>query len=128
MRELNELSGKVVDAAVCVHRALGPGLLERVYKVALGHELDLRGVATESEVPIHGSYRGRDLGLLYRCDLLVEQMLLIELKAQETLDPVHTRQTLTYLQLSGRPLALLLNFGAPLMRDGIVRLANTRKR
>ena len=125
MRQVNRLAREVVDAAVAVHRALGPGLLERVYKNALLHELALRRIAADTEVPIHGTYKGRDLGCVYRCDLLVEDCLLVELKALETLDRVHRRQTLTYLRLSGLALALLLNFGAPLMRDGIVRLANT---
>jgi GxxExxY protein len=123
-QELSGLTGQVVDAALVVHRALGPGLLERVYRLALRHELELRGMSVASEVAIHGTYRDKDLGCVYRCDLLVEESVLLELKAQETIERVHIRQTLTYLRLSGLPVALLLNFGAPLMRDGIVRLAN----
>jgi len=122
--ELGELTGEVVDAAVAVHRALGPGLLERVYRLALRHELELRGLSVAAEVAIHGAYRELDLGCVYRCDLMVEGTVLLELKAQEALDRVHIRQTLTYLRLSGLPVALLLNFGASLMREGIVRLAN----
>jgi len=122
--ELTGLTGEIVDGAVAVHRALGPGLLERVYKVALRHELELRGLSVDAEVAIHGTYREKDLGCVYRCDLLVEESVLLELKAQDTVERVHVRQTLTYLKLSGLPVALLLNFGAPLMRDGIVRLAS----
>lgn len=119
------MAREVVDSAVAVHRALGPGLLERVYKQALTHELSLRGLTVETEVAIHATYKGQDLGCVYRCDLLVDGCLLVELKAQEAIERVHLRQVITYLRLSGLPLALLLNFGAALMREGIVRLANT---
>lgn len=122
--QMDTLTGQVVDAAVAVHRALGPGLLERVYREALRHELQLRGLTVEAEVPIHGTYRDLDLGCVYRCDLMVEGCLLVELKAQESVERVHIRQTLTYLKLSDLKVALLLNFGAALMREGIVRLAN----
>jgi len=124
MHEANEVAREVVDASVQVHRALGPGLLERVYQRALMHELQLRGLSVASEVALHASYRGLDLGCAYRCDLTVEGRLLVEVKALEKLTPAHRRQTLTYLRLSGLRLALLLNFGAPLMRDGIHRFAN----
>ena len=114
----------MVDSAVQVHRALGPGLLERVYQRAMIRELQLRGLSVASEVALHAVYRGLDLGCAYRCDLTVEDSVIVEVKAVESLTHAHRRQTLTYLKLSGYRLALLLNFGAPLMRDGIIRLAN----
>ena len=124
MRADDRVAKEVVDAAVAVHRALGPGLLERVYQGALVLELRKRGLCTEEEVALAVRYDGHDLGCGYRCDLIVEGLVLVELKALEKLDRVHRRQILTYLRLSGLRLALLLNFGAPLMREGIVRLAN----
>ena len=124
MRAENRVAREVVDAAVAVHRALGPGLLERVYHRAMVYELELRGLSIAEEVALPVTYRGQALGCGYRCDLIVEETVLVELKAVEALERVHRRQALTYLRLSGLRLALLLNFGAPLMREGIVRLAN----
>lgn len=120
----DELARVVVDAAVAVHRELGPGLLESVYAAALGLELSSREIPFERERPIQACYQGRPLGIVYRADLLVGDCLLLELKAVNLLEPVHTAQLLTYLRLSGLRLGLLLNFNTPLMKDGIRRVVN----
>lgn len=122
--ELDRIAGQAVDAAIAVHRALGPGLLESAYEVCLAYELRDRGfkVVQQSELPI--SYRGVQLDASYRLDLLVENELIIELKAVEELLPIHTAQLLTYLPLSDKRLGLLINFNVDLLKHGIKRLAN----
>lgn len=120
----NDLSGTVVDAAVKVHSRLGPGLLESVYVAALMVELLARGLRVEKEVAIPVVYEGVELGLGFRADLIVEGTIIVEVKAVEQHAKVHVRQLHTYLKLSGLKLGLLLNFGAALMKDGIVRVVN----
>jgi GxxExxY protein len=120
----NEISQVVVDAALTVHRVLGPGLLESVYELALAHELSQRGLTAARQVPIRIEYRGVYLGEGFRADIIVEGKVLLELKSVEHLTPVHRKQVQTYLRLTGLALGLLLNFGAPLMKDGIVRCVN----
>jgi len=121
--ELDEVARQVVDAAFAVHSALGPGLLESVYETCLVHELAKRGVKAARQVvlPIH--YDGIRLDGGLRLDFLVEDCLVVELKAVEALLPVHEAQLLTYLKLSGHRLGLLINFNMPLIKDGIRRLA-----
>ena len=118
----NEISGIVVDSALLVHRELGPGLLESVYEVALAHVLRERGLRLTRQQPIPVVFRGITFEEGFKADIIVEGMVLIELKSVERLAPVHSKQVLTYLRLSGIHLGLLLNFGAPLMRDGIERI------
>jgi len=120
----NELATQVVDAAIAVHRAFGPGLLECVYEGALVVEIESRGLKVERQVPIPVRYRGIELGEAFRADLIVEEKLLLELKSVEVSPPVHKKQVLTYLRLTGRRLGLLLNFGAVRMADGVTRLVN----
>ena len=120
----NELSRVVVDGALTVHRALGPGLLESVYELALAHELAQRGPSVERQVPIPIAYQGVVLGEGFRADLIVEGKVLLELKSVEHLTALHRKQIQTYLRLTGLKLGLLLNFGAALMKDGIVRCVN----
>ena len=120
----NELAKVVVDAAFKVHSALGPGLLESVYEVVLAHELRGRGLRVERQVPISIVYDGLILDEAFRADLLVENLLIVEIKSTESSPPVHKKQLLTYLRLSGHKLGLLINFGAPLIKDGITRLVN----
>ena len=105
-----------------VHRELGPGLLESVYRVCLEHELRCRGIPFEGEVPVPVCYRGMKLDLGYRVDLLVATELVVELKAVVALVPLHTAQLLTYLKLLRRPVGLLINFNTPLLRQGIRRV------
>jgi GxxExxY protein len=121
---LNRISGEIVDSAVAVHSALGPGLLESAYEACLLYELRQRGLTVESQVPLPVVYESVKLEVGYRIDLLVENAIVLELKACEAIAPVHRIQLLSYLRLSGKPLGLLLNFHVALMKDGIVRMKN----
>ncbi|MGC8550376.1 MAG: GxxExxY protein [Acidobacteriaceae bacterium] len=123
-KKLNAISGTVIDSAVKVHTALGPGLLENAYRACLAHELATRGLAVKQEVPLPITYAGRRLEIGYRLDLLAEDLIVVEIKAVETIAPVHRAQLLSYRKLSKRPLGLLLNFNVVLLRDGIVRMRN----
>jgi len=114
----------VVDAAVLVHRELGPGLLESVYEAVLDAELERRGLSVRRQVPMKIEYRGQVFEEGFRADLLVDDLVLLELKSVERVNNAHKKQLLTYLKLSGFKLGFLLNFGAALMRDGIVRSVN----
>ncbi len=120
----NDLARHVVDAAFKIHTALGPGLLESVYETILAHELRQRGLNLERQVPIAIVYDGLLLEDAFRADLIVEDLLIVEIKSTESSPPVHKKQLLTYLRLSGRRLGLLINFGAPLIKDGITRIVN----
>lgn len=117
------LSGQVVDAAIKVHKHLGPGLLESVYEQCLIRELELRQIPVRTQVVLPISYEGLRLDSGLRLDLLVDDLLILELKAVEQILPVHEAQLLSYLKLSGKRLGLLLNFNVTLMRDGIRRKA-----
>ncbi|HKO17994.1 MAG TPA: GxxExxY protein [Acidobacteriaceae bacterium] len=121
---LNRISGIIVDSAIAVHSALGPGLLESAYEACLGYELRKRGLCVESQVPLPVIYETVKLEVGYRIDLLVENSVVVELKACEAIAPVHRIQLLSYLKLSNRPLGLLLNFHVAMMKDGIVRMKN----
>ncbi|QDT67345.1 hypothetical protein MalM25_02420 [Planctomycetes bacterium MalM25] len=121
---LNELSGQVIDSAVAVHREVGPGLLESVYEVLLAHELRERGLVVERQKVVPIEYRGIRFDEGYRLDLMIESMVIVEIKSIESLQPVHSKQLLTYLRLTECPLGLLLNFNTNLTKEGIVRLAN----
>ena len=118
------LTGAVIGAAIEVHRALGPGLLESAYEEALCHELGLLGMTFERQVSVPLSYKGASLPVAFVADLIVANSLVVELKAVETSLPVHKRQLLTYLRLTGCRFGLLLNFGAERMVDGITRLVD----
>jgi GxxExxY protein len=120
-----DLSALVIAAAIEVHRELGPGLLESAYRSCLVHELLGRGVRVDAEVPLAVTYRGKQLECCYRLDLVVERTLLVELKAVQALDELHTSQLLTYLRLARQPLGLLINFNVPLLRRGIRRVILT---
>lgn len=124
MRDINVLSGEVIRAAVAVHRALGPGIFERVYRQCLVMELTDRGLTVQSELPIPVHYKGRRFDIGYRVDVLVEHQLVVELKAVTALHPAHKAQLLSYLRLGNYRAGLLLNFHVPLMKDGIVRVVN----
>ena len=113
---------QVVDAGLKVHRALGPGLLESAYEVCLAHELKLRGLRLRTQGPLRVEYEGLVLEASYRLDLVVEDLVVVEVKAVEALLRLHEAQVLTYLKLSGMRLGLLMNFNVPLFRDGVRRL------
>ena len=116
-----ELSEKIIGAAIEVHRAIGPGLLESVYEKALSHELKLQGFSVQQQVPVPLTYKGIDLECGYRLDLLVEDKVVIELKTVNHLLPVHEAQLLTYLKLTKKPLGFIFNFNVAVLKDGIVR-------
>jgi GxxExxY protein len=122
--DINELSNRIIGAAIEVHKTLGPGLLESIYEECLGHELSLRGISFERQKPLIVTYKGKTLDCGYRLDLVVEKQIIIELKSCESIEPIHRAQLLTYLKLSDLRLGLLLNFNVPMMRDGIVRIVN----
>jgi GxxExxY protein len=121
--DLNELSGKVIGAAIEVHKILGPGLLESAYEECLCHELELRSIPYERQKELPIEYKGITLDCGYRLDVVVENKLILELKAAEALEPIHEAQLLTYLKLTGIPLGLLINFNVPVLKQGIKRLA-----
>ena len=119
----NSLATEVIGAAIEVHRALGPGLLESAYHECLMHELGLRKLTFEKEVPIALDYKGVVVGVAYRADLLVANKLLVELKTVDRLLPVHKAQLVTYLRLTNRKLGLLINFNVTVLKEGIQRVA-----
>jgi GxxExxY protein len=118
----NELSHEIIGAAMEVHKALGPGLLESAYEECLAREFALRGIAFERQAPLPVSYKGVQVDAGYRLDFLVGDLVIVELKAVESILPVHEAQALTYLRLSGKKLALIVNFNVPLLKDDIKRI------
>lgn len=122
--ELNLLTGEIIGAAIKVHKALGPGLLERTYLECLCIELELLGINFEKEKALPIKYEGLKLETAYRIDLLVEGKVIVELKAVETIKEVHKAQTLTYLKLSENEVGLLINFNVSRLKDGIKRFVN----
>jgi GxxExxY protein len=123
--DTNELTGKIIGAAIEVHQVLGPGLLESAYKSCLTRELADRGLEIERERALPLIYRGRPMGIGYRLDLLVENRVIIEVKSVDRLEPVHTAQLLSYLRLADRRVGLLFNFNVKwLVEHGLRRVAN----
>jgi GxxExxY protein len=120
----NEISYKIIGAALEIHSALGPGLLESVYESTLAYELKLLGLKIETQVPKPLVYKEIKLEVGYRIDMLVEDKVIVEIKSIETLAPVHFSQTLTYLKLSDKKLALLINFNTKYLKEGIHRIVN----
>jgi len=124
MREIDDVSGIIVDAAYKVHTGLGPGLLESVYEAVLAQELERRGLAVERQKPISFEYDGITFEEGFRVDLFVENMVVVELKSVEKIAPVHPKQLLTYLKLMHLPVGLLINFGAVTLKEGLQRIVN----
>jgi GxxExxY protein len=120
----NEIGQIVIDSAVCLHKELGPGLLERVYEVLLAHELTSRGLTVRRQVPIPIKFKGISFDEGFCADILVEDKVILELKSVESISRAHKKQVLTYLKLMDLKLGYLLNFGESLMKDGITRLMN----
>ena len=120
----NEIATIVVDAAYKIHKMFGPGLLESAYAALLAYELTKRGLRVAAELPIPLIYEGVRIDVAYKADLVVEDKVILELKSIEKTAPVHYKQLLTYLKLADRRLGLLINFGAPLVKDGITRVVN----
>ena len=120
----NEIGTKVVEAAIAVHRELGPGLLETVYEVVLARELQDRGLKVDRQVPVKIVFKGIKFDEGFRADIIVEGKVILELKSIERATAAHRKQVQTYLRLMGCKLGYLLNFGEPLMKDGITRCVN----
>lgn len=120
----NEIAKQIVDSAYKIHVALGSGLLESAYQQMMIYELQKRGFVVVSEYPIPLIYDNVQLGIGYRADLLVNDKVIVELKAIEKMHPVHGRQLLTYLKLADKRLGLLINFGMPRIKQGIKRVVN----
>jgi len=120
--QLEAFATEIVDAAMDVHRELGPGLLESAYELALCRELNLRKLSFERQKPMPVSYKGVSLDCGYRIDLLVEGQIVIELKVVEELAPIHEAQIFTYLKLSGCRIGFLINFNTRLLKHGLQRV------
>jgi GxxExxY protein len=124
MKILNEITDAIIGSAIAVHRELGPGLLESAYEACLAFELADRGLSVERQKALPVVYRDVMLDCGYRIDLLVEEKVIIELKAVERVEPIHTAQLLSYLKLSGCKIGLLINFNVKVLKNGIRRLIN----
>ena len=124
MRTENEIGKIVVDAAITIHKALGPGLFEIVYEVILTHEIKKHGLTVERQVPVPIEYDGTKFDEGFIADIIIENKVILELKSVESVTKAHKKQVLTYLRLTGCKLGYLLNFGEDLMKDGITRIVN----
>jgi len=124
MNTIDQIASQIVDAAFKIHSKLGPGLLESAYEACMAHELVKRGFMVERQRPQPVIYDEIEIEVGYRLDLLVNDSVIIELKAVEQLLPIHQAQLLTYLKLSGKTLGFLINFNVPLIKQGIRRIAN----
>ena len=120
----NEIAAKVMDASFLLHRELGPGLMESVYEVVLARQLTDMGLTIERQISVPIHFQGIAFDEGFRADLIVEKKLIIELKSVERLQPVHSKQLLTYLRMTGCKLGLLINFGENLLKDGFRRVVN----
>jgi GxxExxY protein len=125
MRDIDEITGEIVDASYWLHTRLGPGLLESVYEAVLARALEERGLVVERQKSISLEIDGMHFDEGFRADLLVEERVLVELKSVEKLVPVHSKQVLTYLRLLELPVGLLINFGALRLKDGLHRIVNS---
>ena len=125
--DINQLSSKIIKAAISVHKELGPGLLESVYQSCMVIELNEMGMNVQSEMAIPITYREQQIHQEgFRIDLLVENTIIVELKSVENIKDIHKKQLLTYLRLASKPLGLLINFNKALLKDGITRIINTQ--
>ncbi len=122
--EINDITGQIIDSAMKVHTALGPGLLESAYEACLAYELRKRGLQVEVQLELPIEYDGVQLEVGYRIDLMVEGTVIVELKAVSEIHPIHEAQLLSYLKLSKKKIGLLINFHVVRLKDGIKRMAN----
>lgn len=120
----NEITGAILDCSIKIHRELGPGLFESVYEEVLSYELEKLGFEVERQRGVEVEWDGRNMGLGFRADLIVESKVIVELKSIEKLDKVHFKQLQTYLQLTGIRVGLLINFNESLLKDGFHRVVN----
>jgi GxxExxY protein len=123
-QQLDRISRKIIGAAINVHRALGPGLLESAYEACLVYELRQLGLRVEQQKPLPVAYRGVDLDCGYRLDLVVESAIIVEIKSVDELAPIHEAQFLSYLKLSGLSVGLLINFNVRVLKQGLRRIVN----
>jgi GxxExxY protein len=121
---INRVTEQIIGGAIAVHRQLGPGLLESAYEACLVWELQQRGLRVATQVPLPIVYGGVRLALGYRLDLVVADAVVVEIKAVDTVHPIHKAQLLSYLRLSRRPVGLLINFNVPRLKDGLSRVVN----
>jgi len=126
MTPINQLTKEIIGAAIEVHREKGPGLLESAYESCLAHELGLRGLHVARQLPVPLVYKGITIDIAFRADLVVESRVLVELKAIETVLPVHKAQVLSYIRETGHQVGLLINFHTVKLVDGITRIVNER--
>jgi GxxExxY protein len=124
---INELTEKIIGAAIEVHRTLGPGLLESAYEECLAHELSLANISFDRQMALPVSYKSLQLDCGYRLDFLIEKTVVVELKAVESFQRIHEAQLLTYLKLGGWPIGLVINFNVPVLTKGIKRLVHNLK-
>ncbi|MDE5998320.1 MAG: GxxExxY protein [Muribaculaceae bacterium] len=122
--EYNRLTDLIINTSIKVHRKLGPGLLETIYRKALAYELGKIGVKANQEVPIKCVYENQDLGLAFRADIIVEDAIILELKSTEENHQVYYKQLTSYLKVADKRLGLLINFGYPVVTQGIKRIVN----
>ena len=122
--ETNEITGQIIDSAMKVHTALGPGLLESAYEACLAHELKKRGFQIERQKEMPIEYDGEVIDVGYRLDLLVNNTVVVELKAVSEIVPIHEAQIISYLKLGRKPVGLLINFNVKQLKDGVKRFAN----
>jgi GxxExxY protein len=123
-KEEDIFSKEIIGAAIEVHRHLGPGLLESTYEECMSHELNLRGLSFERQKPLALTYKSKNLDCGYRLDIVVEGLVILELKAVDRIEPIHEAQLLTYLKLSSLKLGILINFNVPVLKNGIKRIVN----
>jgi GxxExxY protein len=124
VRDIDEITGAILDEALQIHRRLGPGLLESVYEAILARALERRGIAVQRQVPVRLEYDGLSFDEAFRADLIVAERVVIELKSLDSIAPVHAKQLLTYLKLLDLPVGLLINFGSDKLMDGVRRIVN----
>jgi GxxExxY protein len=123
-QDIEKIGKDILDAAITVHKALGPGLLESAYKLALAQELRLRGYDVRLEVIVDMHYKGADLGKIYKIDMLINDLVIVEAKAVQELHPIDQAQLITHLKLYDRRLGYLINFNVVLLKDGFRRIVN----
>ncbi len=124
LKQEDTFSKEIIGAAIEVHRHLGPGLLESTYEECMSHELNLRGLSFERQKPLAVTYKDKNLDCGYRLDIVVEGLVILELKAVDRIEPIHEAQLLTYLKLSDLKLGILINFNVPVLKNGIKRIVN----
>ena len=122
--QYNKFSGIILDSSIAVHKEMGPGLLESVYELCLRKELQLRGIKSEHQRILYLFYKGHEISKEFRIDLLVQGEIIVEIKAVETILPVHKAQIISYLKLADKRLGFLINFNVPLLKDGFHRFVN----